>query len=206
VFSVAGNSTFDRRDLPTDPAFGYYTQLTLEPGIARIDEVGGAISDQSLVGTHFFTKGSVEYRRYFTNQPKRTRQDFDAPRKVLAFRARAATISGTVPFFEQYFVGGSDTLRGYDEDRFWGKNMLITNLEYRYPIQRSFNAIGFVDYGGAWGGYPSVNAFTQSNGIDLHVGYGVGLSFRTPLGPIRIDIGFNEQGRSRTHFIIGTSF
>jgi len=38
------------------------------------------------------------------------------------------------------------------------------------------------------------------------LGYGAGLSFRTPLGPIRIDIGFNEEGRSRTHFIIGTSF
>jgi len=206
VFSIAGTATTDRRDLPTDPAFGFFTQITLEPGIARIDEVGGAISDQSSVGTHPFIKGSVEYRRYFTKERPRTRQDFDAPRRVLAFRARAATISGTVPFFEQYFVGGSDTLRGYDEDRFWGKNMLLTTTEYRYPIQRSFNAVLFVDYGGAWGGYPSVNSFTQSSGFNLHLGYGAGLSFRTPLGPIRIDIGFNEEGRSRTHFIIGTSF
>jgi outer membrane protein insertion porin family len=111
-----------------------------------------------------------------------------------------------VPFFEQYFVGGSDSVRGYDEDRFWGKQTLLGTLEYRHPLQRSFNAIAFVDYGGAWGGYGKANNFEQSNTFNMHVGYGLGLSFRTPLGPIRLDLGFDDRGKSRTHFLIGTSF
>jgi outer membrane protein insertion porin family len=111
-----------------------------------------------------------------------------------------------VPFFEQYFAGGADTIRGYEEDRFWGKQQLLTTLEYRHPIQKAFNVILFVDYGGAWGGYGSVNKFTQSSSPNLNLGYGIGFSFRTPLGPLRLDLGFNKEGKSRTHFLIGTSF
>jgi len=198
--------TLNRRDLDVDPSRGDYARFDIEPGYARITKVGGALSDSSLIGSHGFFRTSAEYRRYFTNQPPRTIKEPDAPRRVLAFRARAGSIQGTVPFFEQYFIGGSDTLRGYDEDRFWGKNMLLTTLEYRYPIQHSFNVIGFMDYGGAWGGYGAINNFSQSDGLDLHLGYGVGVSLRTPLGPIRLDLGFNENGKSRTHFLIGTSF
>ncbi len=119
---------------------------------------------------------------------------------------RYGNITGNVPFFEQYFAGGSETVRGYQEDRFWGRQTLISTLEYRHPIQKSFNIIGFVDYGGAWGGYAGVNEFTQSNTFSLHLGYGAGLSFKTPLGPIRLDVGFDNRGKARTHFLIGTSF
>lgn len=129
------------------------------------------------------------------------------PRQVIALRARAGYIKGTTPFFEQLFVGGADSLRGYPDQRYWGNRMLSASAEYRYPIQKSFNLTGFVDYGGAWGGsYPALNDFVQSSKMDLHLGYGVGVGFRTPLGPIRIDFGFNTQGGSRTHFSIGTSF
>jgi outer membrane protein insertion porin family len=148
----------------------------------------------------------LEYRQYFTNQPPRGRKDPDAPRRVLAVRAKYGAVSGTIPFFEQYFAGGSNSIRGYDEDRFWGKYTLQTSIELRLPIQRSFNTVLFVDYGGAWGGFGSVNDFKQSDKFKMHVGYGIGLSFRTPLGPIRVDFGFNEEKGSRTHFLIGTSF
>jgi outer membrane protein insertion porin family len=63
-----------------------------------------------------------------------------------------------------------------------------------------------VDYGGAWGGYGSVNSYTQSNSFSGNLGYGLGVSLRTPLGPIRLDVGFDKEGKSRTHFLIGTSF
>lgn len=206
VGAVALTYTLDRRDLPNDASRGDWIRFEVEPGVARIDKIGGAITDTSLLGTKTFGKAAVEYRRYFTDQPPRSRQEPDASRRVLAVRFRYATIGGTVPFFEQYFAGGANTIRGYDEDRFWGKQLLISTVEYRYPIQKAFNAIAFVDYGGAWGGFGSVNNFSQSRTLKLHLGYGVGLSFRTPLGPIRVDLGFNEEGRTRTHFLIGTSF
>jgi len=206
VGAVTLSAVRDRRDLPLDPARGDFVRVLVEPGIAKIDNSEGAFNNPDLLGTHGFGKLSLEYRNYWSDQPPRGRNEPDAPRRVLATRIQYGAITGTVPFFEQFFAGGANTIRGYDEDRFWGKQTLITSVEYRYPIQRSFNAIAFVDYGGAWGGYGSLNNFTQSRDFKMHLGYGVGLSLRTPLGPIRIDLGFNEDGRSRTHFLIGTSF
>jgi outer membrane protein insertion porin family len=203
VLSLSG--TLNRRDTDIDPSRGDFLRADIEPGYSRITRVSG-LNNQGILGSNLFTRNTLEYRRYFSDQPPRGRQEPDAPRRVLALRARYGVIAGNVPFFEQYFAGGSETIRGYEEDRFWGKQTLLTTLEYRYPLQRAFNVIGFVDYGGAWGGYGTVRDFTQSLRPDLHLGYGLGLSFRTPLGPIRLDLGFNENGKSRTHFLIGTSF
>jgi outer membrane protein insertion porin family len=198
-------TTMNRRDVDMDPSRGDWMQIKFEPGYSDITKVGGLFPDPSLVGASYFFRGTGEYRRYWSAGPARGR-NLDAPRKVLAFRVKYGAISGTVPFYEQFFAGGSDTVRGYDEDRYWGKYTLISTLEYRYPIQKAFNAIAFVDYGGAWGGYGSINTYSQSNSFNMHVGYGIGFSFRTPFGPIRLDFGFGEDGKSRTHFLIGTSF
>lgn len=195
----------NRRDRDVDATRGDWLRLDLEPGYTNITDVGGAAAGTGVVGQHSFFRTSAEYRAYFTDQG-RIGRDFEATRRVLALRARFGTIQGVVPFFEQFFAGGADTLRGYAEDRFWGRNQLLTTAELRFPLQKSFSVIGFVDYGGAWGGYNTVNDFMQSPDMKLHMGYGVGLSFRTPLGPIRVDLGFDDRGKSRTHFLIGTSF
>jgi outer membrane protein insertion porin family len=207
IASMAFALSRNRRDLDTSPSRGDYATLTVEPGYSNITKVGGLISDQSSLGSSFFTKYVVDYRAYFSpGQRPRTRDKLDDPRRVVAFRVRAGTITGQVPFFEQFFAGGADTVRGYDEDRYWGKNELLTTAEYRYPIQKGFDLIPFLDYGGAWGGYGSVNTFYQTNSFRMHLGYGVGISFRTPLGPIRLDFGIGEKGGARTHFQIATNF
>jgi outer membrane protein insertion porin family len=204
VFSLA--YTRNRRDVDIDPSRGDWFRMQVEPGIADITDIGGSVQDPSVLGRHSFAKFNFEFRKYITDQPARTAQTLDAPRRVLAFRLFYGTITGKTPFFEQYFAGGSETVRGYEEDRFWGNHTLVSNVELRYPVQKAFSVIGFVDYGGAWGGYGSVNQFTQTSKMKLHLGYGIGFSFRTPLGPLRLDLGFDERGKSRTHFLIGTSF
>lgn len=194
----------NRRDTDVEPSRGDWFKIQTEPGFAKITKVAGDTGDSGLLGNHSFVRSNVEYRKYWSSQPPR--KQLDDPRRVVAFRAKVGTITGTVPFFEQFFVGGSDSLRGYPEDRFWGKQMALATLEYRQPIQKSFNAILFVDYGGAWGGFGSVRDFTQTTRPEFKLGYGLGFSFRTPLGPIRLDFGFNQNGQSRTHFLIGTAF
>jgi outer membrane protein insertion porin family len=198
--------TQDRRDVPIDASRGDWVQFSLEPGFSNINRVGGLTSDNSIIGPNFFGKASFEYRRYFSSGPPRGFK-LDDPRKVLAFRLRGGTILGEVPFFEQYFAGGSESVRGYQEDRFWGRQTITSTMEYRFPIQKSFSLVAFVDYGGAWGGYGSVNNFSQSDQFKLHLGYGPGVSFKAgPLGNIQLYLGFNEDGKSRTHFLIGNSF
>jgi outer membrane protein insertion porin family len=198
--------TNNHRDVDIDPSRGTFFRVQVEPGISEITDIGGSVLDPTILGRHNFVKYNAEFRTYFTPQKPRDINKLDDPRKVLAFRVFYGSISGKTPFFEQYFAGGSETIRGYAEDRFWGNQTLVSNLELRIPIQKAFSIVGFIDYGGAWGGYGSVNEFTQSNKLNLHLGYGVGFSFRTPLGPLRFDLGFDERGRSRTHFLIGTSF
>ncbi len=198
--------TRNHRDVDNDASRGYWAQASITPGVSRITEIGGQAQDSTLLGTNVWTKTQFEYRAYFSPQKARPLDDLTAPRKVLAVRARYGFINGTVPFFEQFFAGGVDSLRGYQDDRFWGRNQFLLNTEYRHPIQKTFNLIAFFDYGGAWGGYATVNSFTQSASPRFHFGFGPGVSFRTPLGPIRLDLGFNERGKSRIDFQIGTSF
>ncbi|MBC8065566.1 MAG: BamA/TamA family outer membrane protein [Chlorobia bacterium] len=196
--------TRNRRDVDIDPARGDWFRLEVEPGFANITKVGGDIADS--LGNKNYIKTTAEYRFYWSDQKPRTRNELESPRRVLAFRARYGVISGDAPFFEQYFMGGASTIRGYEEDRFWGKQSFLTTLEYRLPVQKSLSLSAFMDYGGAWGGFGTVGEFTQSRSTNLKLGYGVGVSFRSPLGPLRLDLAFDDRGKTRTHFQIATSF
>lgn len=193
------------RDLDFDPSRGSYLRVDLEPGYSVINPIDATDTRNPAPGRYGFVKFGFDYRTYMTKD-KRPRSKDDISREVFAFRLRGGTVSGTVPFFEQYFAGGNDSVRGYNEDRFWGKNMLVGTFEWRKPIQEQFSLVTFVDYGGAWGGYGGVTNFEQSQSASFHYGYGLGIRFRTPLGPIRLDYAFNDQGGSRAHFMIGTSF
>jgi outer membrane protein insertion porin family len=206
IAALSFGVTRDKRDVAIDASRGDWARISIEPGYANITKVAGTGTSPAQLGAGMFMRGSFEYRRYFTNQAPRDRTKLDDPRRVLAVRLRAGTVSGKVPFFEQFFVGGADSLRGYAEDRFWGNSFAVGTIEYRIPVQKSFNAALFADFGSAWGGYGSVGTFAQSTKPEFKIGYGVGFSFRTPLGPIRLDFGFNDKGGSRTHFLIGTSF
>lgn len=196
--------TRNRRDVDIDPSRGDWFRLEVQPGFANITAVGGELNDS--LGRKNFLKSTAEYRFYWSDQKPRLRTELDAPRRVLAFRARFGTISGDVPFFEQFFMGGASSIRGYEEDRFWGNQSLLTTLEYRLPLQKALSVSAFVDYGGAWGGYGQVGDYSQSKSANFKLGYGLGVSFRSPLGPLRLDIGFDDRGKSRTHFQIATSF
>lgn len=196
----------DTRDVPLDPAEGDFARLLVEPGLANITKVGGNVGDVTdVLGQNFFVRNTIEYRTYFSRRPAPGTQP-KLGRRVIALRGRYGTISGQVPFFEQLFIGGAESLRGYSEQRFWGRNALLLSAEYRAPVVRELTLAGFVDYGGAWGGYSGINNFSQSNRPNLKLGYGVGVLARTPIGPIRVDFAWNGEGGSRTHFTIGGSF
>lgn len=206
VIGLVLGASYDLRVPTAEPHSGQLVSLTIEPGYSRVTRLGGALAGETqTLGTKFFAKTTVEYRRYLS---ARVADDapLDKTRPVLAMRARYSIVNGTAPFYEQVFIGGSDSLRGYENQRFWGNQGFLGSVEYRYPVQKSFTAIGFVDYGGAWGGYGQLKDFPQSRTPRLRLGYGVGVGFRTPIGAIRIDFAFNQEGRNLTHFSLGTSF
>ncbi|MCL6519143.1 MAG: FtsQ-type POTRA domain-containing protein [Armatimonadetes bacterium] len=201
--------TNDYRDSVIEPFTGNYISYAVELGKADLDAVASAVPPL-LASNSTFAKYSIDFRRYISKGGPRT--DVSEQRRVLAIRLMAGSLSGDVPFFEQYFVGGAETLRGYREDRFWGKNMFLLSTEYRFPLAPSLKGVAFVDYGDAWGAdeqFLNINLFgtefAQHKDFSPKVGYGVGIRVVTPIGLLRLDYGFSDEG-SRAHFSIGHAF
>src|SRR5205085_11503136 len=109
---------------------------------------------------------------------------------------------GRLPFFEQFFMGGAESLRGYLEDRFWGQNVFLASAEYRHPFNNRISGVLFTDIGDAWG-TQSQFAFTnpklqtqfrQHEGFQPQPAIGIGLRVATPIGPVRLDYGYGLEG------------
>ncbi len=203
--SLTLRGVYNTRDLDLDPATGQFLMLTIEPGTTNIRSAEQQFIDAGVVklGRSNFLRASLDYRLFFSPQGRRINPD--DRRQVFAARFYYGTLTGSVPFFEQFFIGGAESLRGYPEDRFWGKQAFLFSFEFRQPVEKAFTAVFFVDIGHAWGGYPTVNNFTQSRSFKPEIGYGFGIRVRTPLGPLRIDYGIGRDG-GRTHFSVGQVF
>jgi len=148
---------------------------------------------------------------------------------VLALRARAGAIDqhgGTatevVPFFKRYFLGGATNLRGWgryevsplsDGLPIGGLSFMNFSTELRFPIVGRLGGVVFLDGGNVW-----ENSW-DFNFHDMRYDIGPGLRFNTPVGPFRLDVGFQlnpidgllidgeEQKRPfRVHFSIGHAF
>jgi outer membrane protein insertion porin family len=203
VSAVSLRLTRNTRDVDFDPASGGFDSVSFETAVADLKDVGTAIAG-GFVGRANFNKVSIDLRRYFS--PQGRRRTLAEKRHVFALRLYAGTAFGKLPFFEQFFLGGAESLRGYPEDRFWGDNVALLSVEYRAPLAQNLVGVVFVDAGDAWGGrYGTINNFTQHSTFKPQVGAGIGIRVRTPIGPLRLDYGFGSEG-ARTHFSIGNIF
>jgi len=170
----------DSRDIVMDPTHGAYNSLSFD--------VAGLLGGGSK-----FTKYSADIRRYWRAGKKR----------VIASRLMLGLTSGNPPPLEQFLLGGSESLRGYRNDRFPGRKMVLLNTELRFPLANKIKGVLFVDAGDAWEG-----TFAEQFGdksFNLHIGYGVGVRVVTPIGPLRLDFGIGEFG-NETHFSVGHVF
>jgi outer membrane protein insertion porin family len=164
----------DRRDDQLNPTTGYFNTTTFQ------------------VATHFLGSQlnfTSLYNLYSTYNP--------VPHGVFVTAVRLGwnhPYGGTdsLPPTERYFAGGSTTLRGFglDEAVLEGGNLMsIANFEYRTPLRflpiKNVGGALFYDTGSVFPTLSSVHlsAFTHS------VGFGV--RYQTPLGPVRVDVGFN---------------
>ena len=107
----------------------------------------------------------------------------------------------------RFFSGGGNSVRGYAFESLGelnsnnrvvgGKQLLDLSLEYQYPVSEQWSAALFVDAG---------NAFDSWNDVDLKVGVGFGARWRSPVGPVRIDIGFPDDDFKdpRLHLSVGS--
>ncbi|MQA28817.1 MAG: BamA/TamA family outer membrane protein [Luteitalea sp.] len=128
-----------------------------------------------------------------------------------------------LPASERFFAGGDTTVRGFildrlgspdtiDKDGFpiGGNALVILNAELRAPVRGGLGVVGFFDAG---------NVFSRTSNIDLgqlRSAVGFGIRYRSPVGPIRFDLGFKlrrkeiaagvREGLTAVHISLGQAF
>ncbi|MDY7034491.1 MAG: outer membrane protein assembly factor BamA [Thermodesulfobacteriota bacterium] len=123
-----------------------------------------------------------------------------------------------VPLFERFFLGGIYTIRGFETysigptdpetgDVIGGDKELIFNVEYIFPLVKDagINGVIFFDAG---------NAFDDDEDFDLRDlrrSVGAGIRWYSPMGPLRLEWGYNlkpkpDEKQSNWDFSIGLMF
>lgn len=194
----------DRRNDPARPTSGSFLRLGTEQSIPL---GSGNILFNRLRGNYSFyipvqllriTKGC----RVVKPRPS------DCP-QTFAFNVQGGNYFGDLPPYEAFPLGGANSVRGYDEgDLAAVRSFVQGTIEYRFPVISIFSGALFVD--GAYGfgsqglvpGNPGGIRGKPGSGY----GYGVGVRVQSPLGPIRVDFGVNDQGDTRINFGIGERF
>jgi translocation and assembly module TamA len=116
----------------------------------------------------------------------------------------------SVPITLLFRAGGENSVRGYnyqslgptvDGAQVGGRVMATASLELARPFSKKSPAwLGavFVDAG---------NAAADWDGMKLALGYGVGARWRSPVGPLAIDLAYGHETRKfRLHFSVGITF
>lgn len=128
---------------------------------------------------------------------------------------RAWPIEGSpeIPLAERFFLGGASTDRGFRENDMGpkgergsplgGQSFVLANLELRFPLWRFLDGGLFLDAGNVFATAPDNPLMRPTAGF--------GIRIRTPIGPIRGDIGFNlDQAEGEdlfnVHFALGHAF
>jgi outer membrane protein insertion porin family len=203
VSGPAASLIFDTRDDPLEPKRGIFLGADLQ------------LSLQAL--------GGVSYLKGFfqATSVRRLRPDLVF---VLSGRLGLAGTFGGEPALlpqpERFFAGGDYGPRGFPVDGLGpklvgtdgqlyptgGNAVALGGAELRYNFSRSFQLASFLDNG---------NVFLETSNLTLsrlRWSAGLGLRYRTPIGPVRLDWGYildpepGDPGRSHFNFSIGYAF
>jgi len=205
TYTVSGPSAsvvFDTRDDPLEPRRGIFLGADMQLSLEAL--------------------GGVSYLRSFFQATRVSRLRADLVFVLSGRVGLAAPLADEAPLLplpERFFAGGDYGPRGFPVDSVGpkvvgtdgtvyptgGNALVLGGAEMRYNLSRSFQLASFLDTG---------NVYLETRDValqDLRWSAGLGLRYRTPIGPIRLDWGYvldHEPGeaRSRFHLSIGHAF
>ena len=173
-------------------------RLNPESGFqGRVEVLGAA---QGLLSDVSFVQTNAAARHIFS---------FDSKNRVVS----RLNVGGTwtddfhkLPPSLRYFAGGDRSIRGYayesiggrDEagNNIGGRYQAVGSVEYEYYFKDDWAAAAFIDAG---------DAFVKK--FDMKIGAGVGVHWRSPVGPIKLDVGhgFDKKygDKYRIHLTVG---
>jgi outer membrane protein insertion porin family len=173
----------DSRDNFFNPSRGNRTVLT------------GEYAGGFLGGDNYFTKYTAETTQYTPLWWK----------LVFMVRGRVGVIDGfdgrEPPIYEKFYVGGINSVRGFEPRSIGPKDIngdpigayteLLFNSEVIVPIDPSqgLNLVFFFDAGNGWRKNQSIEF------SDLRTGAGLGVRWLSPMGPFRLEWGWNLNPR-----------
>lgn len=191
-----------------------------------LDPTSGNISRANVEFASAAFGGNTDFTRYTAS----TRFFFPLPFKtVFSVAGQYGLISlrntgNDLVVSERFFLGGPDDLRGFpfrqvgarvptDNGGFviiGGTQEVVGTAEYIFPLipQVGFKGVAFFDMGNVF----NDNEKFSLNPSDLRKDFGVGIRWVSPLGPLRLEVGFpigkrltGERGY-QIQFTIGTLF
>jgi len=197
--SVTGTIRRDTRDSYADPTRG-------SDNSAWVEYAGGVLG-----GTNYFTRYGGNSGWWVTPFWNTT---FYAHGRIGYLQGREES---NIPLFERYREGGIYSIRGFktwtvgplapNGEVIGGDKELLFNFEWIFPLiqQLKIKGLLFFDAGNAWDvGQPFLDG-----GLRTSVGFG--FRWLSPMGPLRLEWGYNLQpkageSQSSWDFAVGTVF
>ena len=192
--AVGVTQKFDYRDDPLNPRRGYIFSNSLE-----LDALDGQLA---------FGRVSARYSYYRT-----------IGKSLLAAGVRfgwniPVGEAADVPIDLRYFNGGGGTVRSFAERDLGPKDATghplggsfytVANVEWDFPFTDAFGGALFVDAG-------NLTSDATPGLQNMRLGIGAGLRYNLPIGPMRLDFGYNPSRREgedmgAAHFSFGFAF
>ena len=159
-------------------------------------------SDKQLGSQFNFSRFIIDIRKYnrLFNQ------------LVIAARLKYGFVSGNAPFYEKFYLGGPNSIRGYPDRSLspvgGGDRQVLAGLELRIPVSKKrypdhfLTGVIFLDTG------TNIRESEKLTTDQFKSSYGFGLRFRLPfIGLFRMDFAYPfENDQKRIHFSLGHTF
>ena len=188
VNSLGATATYDLRDSKINPTKGLILNTTAD--------VASSVLGSSLD----FLRATYRLSYYLPVTKKKVDQ-IDQVTSMLAFGARGGFIlpmqgQSEIPIDERFFNGGARSVRSFTEMKLGpkeshhfpigGDTFATYNVEYTFPIYGDLQGALFGDAG-------SVGQSLSKGEGELRYAIGGGIRYRLPIGPLRIDYGYNPS-------------